>query len=104
MTNYPGTYFPIQIDGGRLYPIAHKNQPSVAGQLKWAKEIEQRISWPVESFKTLKHPYVPFTKIFFTNGLLSQWGVMPRVERVLHSNCIRTSEFSLCHDSHIYYT
>ncbi|XP_039265498.2 dynein beta chain, ciliary-like [Styela clava] len=39
-----------------LHPLTHKNQPPVAGQLKWASEMCQRITWPMANFKLLKHP------------------------------------------------
>lgn len=38
-------------------PIA-KNMPHVAGQLKWAQEMRDRIQVPVKSFKAFHHPYV----------------------------------------------
>ena len=34
----------------------HKNQAKVAGGLRWAQELRQRIQVPMEGFKHLEHP------------------------------------------------
>ncbi|CAK8695850.1 unnamed protein product [Clavelina lepadiformis] len=39
-----------------LRPCIHKNQSHVAGELKWANELRQRVTWPMEWFKSLTHP------------------------------------------------
>lgn len=38
-------------------PIA-KNMPHVAGQLNWAREVQDRIQIPMKNFKAIQHPYV----------------------------------------------
>lgn len=39
-------------------PPISKNMPHVAGQLKWAQELRDRIQTPMTSFKAISHPYV----------------------------------------------
>ena len=34
----------------------HKNMPQLAGHMKWAIEVKQRLSGPTLQFKQLKHP------------------------------------------------
>ena len=46
----------IKNEKGKI-PI-HKNMPTVTGGLKWAQELKQRISEPMEHYKLLNHPYV----------------------------------------------
>jgi len=33
----------------------HKNMPPVAGRLQWVRELRQRISLPMASFRRLEH-------------------------------------------------
>lgn len=37
-------------------PAIHKNMPPVAGQLKWALELQQRLEGPREDLLAIKHP------------------------------------------------
>lgn len=42
-------------------PDIHKNMPLVAGQLKWALELQQRLEGPHRDLFTINHPYVQVT-------------------------------------------
>lgn len=33
-----------------------KNMPPIAGSLRWAYQLRQRVAVPVMNFKTLQHP------------------------------------------------
>lgn len=37
-------------------PAIHKNMPPVAGQLKWALELQQRLEEPHKDLLAIKHP------------------------------------------------
>ena len=37
-------------------PSLHKNMPLVSGSLRWAAELLERITIPMEEFKHLDHP------------------------------------------------
>lgn len=41
-------------------PPISKNMPHIAGQLKWAQELRDRIQTPMTSFKAISHSYVPY--------------------------------------------
>uniref|UniRef100_H2ZKA8 AAA+ ATPase domain-containing protein n=1 Tax=Ciona savignyi TaxID=51511 RepID=H2ZKA8_CIOSA len=46
-------------------PCVHKNQPPVAGQLKWVQELHERITWPMELLQHINHPVLcAFFRIF----------------------------------------
>ena len=54
-----------------IMPI-HKNMAPVSGSLKWAQELRDRITVPMNEFRRLDHPYVvprcwlsALTKVFF---------------------------------------
>jgi len=34
----------------------HKNMPQFAGKLQWVRELRQRISLPMASFRRIEHP------------------------------------------------
>ncbi|KAJ8318719.1 LOW QUALITY PROTEIN: hypothetical protein KUTeg_003810 [Tegillarca granosa] len=60
--------------------ILHKNMPKVSGSLRWARELHDRISNPMSSFKHLDHPCMQgedaklvFTKYEEMLQLLNQW-------------------------------
>lgn len=40
------------------FPPIAKNMPHVAGQLNWAREVQDRIQIPMNNFKAIHHPYV----------------------------------------------
>lgn len=46
--------FATDVCGG-VPPIC-KNMPHVAGQLKWAQELRDRIQAPMKSFRSIDHP------------------------------------------------
>lgn len=41
--------------GGAVPPI-HRNMPSVAGQLKWSLELQERLEAPMRDLKHIEHP------------------------------------------------
>ncbi|KAK2490477.1 LOW QUALITY PROTEIN: hypothetical protein MC885_016050 [Smutsia gigantea] len=41
--------------GGAL-PLIHRNMPSVAGQLKWSLELQERLEAPMRDLKHIEHP------------------------------------------------
>ncbi|KAL3857821.1 hypothetical protein ACJMK2_012454, partial [Sinanodonta woodiana] len=62
-----------------IIPV-HKNLPRVAGSLKWAQELRERIAIPMSSFKLLDHPIMNqervklvFTKYEEMLNLISRW-------------------------------
>lgn len=36
--------------------LMHKNMPQFAGRLQWARELRERISIPMASFRRIEHP------------------------------------------------
>lgn len=42
-------------------PAINKNMPPVAGQLKWALELQQRLKGPYRDLFAIDHSYVPVT-------------------------------------------
>lgn len=42
-------------------PAINKNMPPVAGQLKWALELQQRLEGPHRDLFAISHPYVQVT-------------------------------------------
>ncbi|XP_043925655.1 dynein axonemal heavy chain 17-like [Protopterus annectens] len=51
---YDGQLAAIKVGGGS--PLVSKNMPYIAGQLKWAEELRDRIQSSVNTFKTIDHP------------------------------------------------
>uniref|UniRef100_A0A8C4U7P5 Dynein axonemal heavy chain 17 n=1 Tax=Falco tinnunculus TaxID=100819 RepID=A0A8C4U7P5_FALTI len=47
------TTSPLPCQGG---PVTHKNMPPVAGQLKWALEVQQRLEGPYRDLFVISHP------------------------------------------------
>lgn len=43
------------------HPAINKNMPPVAGQLKWALELQQRLEGPHKDLFAISHPYVRVT-------------------------------------------
>ena len=38
------------------FAAVHKNMPTVAGGLRWAQELRQRIQGPFANFRRIAHP------------------------------------------------
>ena len=38
-------------------PVINKNMPPVAGALKWAQELRERIGWGMEKLRAINHGY-----------------------------------------------
>lgn len=38
------------------FSTVHKNMPAVAGGLRWARELRQRIQGPFDNFRRMTHP------------------------------------------------
>ena len=39
-------------------PMINKNMPPVAGVLKWAQELKERIGWSMEKLRAINHGYM----------------------------------------------
>ena len=51
----------------------HKNMPIVAGTMKWASELRERLTTQMTSFKHYDHPYVDNHHILFSPKGLMQY-------------------------------
>lgn len=55
-------YLAVMVVNAPRFALVNKNMPAVAGGLRWAQELQQRIQTPFAKFRHLSYPWVCFPR------------------------------------------